>query len=118
MTTTPPPDYSLLDPGIRRLIRWLRSKGYETTDSGDGTTKLGDPDALDFPHVFILSARARLAAEADDLLADLATIGIVVAPQSEEGEGASIQAMYDPADGTAVLGLFWVTDKDMPPLAN
>jgi len=32
-------DFSLLDPGIRRTVAWLRGLGFETTDSGDGVSK-------------------------------------------------------------------------------
>lgn len=32
-------DYEQLDPGIRRLCRWLHDNGYVTCDSGDGVTK-------------------------------------------------------------------------------
>ena len=47
-------DYDQLDPGIRKTVRWLRSLGYETTDSGDGRSKdLSDTDNLDVPHVAI-----------------------------------------------------------------
>jgi hypothetical protein len=32
-------DYSQLDPNIRQVVRFLRSRGFETTDSGDGRWK-------------------------------------------------------------------------------
>jgi len=34
-------DAMTLDPGVRSLVMWLRSLGYETTDSGDGVSKIG-----------------------------------------------------------------------------
>lgn len=36
------------DPGIRRVVAWLRERGFKTTDSGDGVTKpsAGDDDAM------------------------------------------------------------------------
>ncbi len=113
-----PIDYSLLDPGIRRLVRWLRSRGYETTDSGDGSKVTTMDCALAIPNVFIATTASRLTADADALLADLATIGVVLGAMSEEEVQPAIQATYDPSDGTAVLMLFGVSDADMPPLAN
>ena len=33
-----PLDLNTINPKMRRLVGWLRSKGFETTDSGDGHT--------------------------------------------------------------------------------
>ena len=48
-------DPTALDPGIRDVVRYLRGKGYETTDSGDGVSKPASwfetGEALPFPHV-------------------------------------------------------------------
>lgn len=45
------------DPGIRDTVAWLRSLGFNTTDSGDGKTKRRIIDAgyaLPEPHVFMV----------------------------------------------------------------
>lgn len=52
------PDYSAMDPGIVELVRALRERGWETTDSGDGVSKVGGPQDVDgnvlhYPHVAV-----------------------------------------------------------------
>lgn len=48
-------DYSILDPGIRDLVRWCRQMGLETSDSGDGVSKPAEwyerGEAIRIPHV-------------------------------------------------------------------
>lgn len=67
-------DPSALDPGIRRTILWLRARGFNTTDSGDGVSK--DRGAAVFhvegadPDLGLLSAGAANGA-ARDLLGRL-----------------------------------------------
>jgi hypothetical protein len=50
-------DYETLDPGIRDVVRRLRDRGFETTDSGDGVSKPAEwyaaGEAIPFPHVVI-----------------------------------------------------------------
>lgn len=51
-------DPSLLDPGVRELVVWLRSLGFNTSDSGDGKSKFEagltvEDGVLPFPHVNI-----------------------------------------------------------------
>lgn len=81
-----------LDPGIRNTVLWLRSLGYETTDSCDGVTKraAGDTEALDYPHVFMVVYRIDdLVESADFLMRDLRARGVEVRP-------GTIQGIYDP----------------------
>ena len=40
-----------LDPGIRDLVVYLRSCGFETTDSGDGVSKPDDERVFQVPHI-------------------------------------------------------------------
>lgn len=48
------------DPGIRLVLSWLWSRGFETSDSGDGVTKFApdseyDPhDLIAIPHVAVV----------------------------------------------------------------
>lgn len=37
-------DPMTLDPGVRRLVMWLRAQDFKTSDSGDGVTKIADGD--------------------------------------------------------------------------
>jgi hypothetical protein len=51
-------NYSNLDPGIRDVVRLLRERGFNTTDSGDGVSKVAKHGPMDgvlpFPHVVAL----------------------------------------------------------------
>lgn len=46
-------DYEALNPGVRDLVWELNRRGYETTDSGDGTNHAnGMEGALPYRHVY------------------------------------------------------------------
>jgi hypothetical protein len=112
-------DYETLDPGIRETVRHLRAHGFNTTDSGDGITKPAagwpDDEVLHVPHVAIVCDDGCLmVAQADRLMRILATGGVRVLPQSMDRTLPSIQASYDPADGTAVIILTGVSDGMWP----
>lgn len=99
-----------LDPGIRGIVMWLRINGFETTDSGDGVSKvqmIASGDALAFPNVFMRCSSERMRSEADRLLALVCMAGF--------GDKARIEASYDPRDRSAVLGLYNVSDNDAVP---
>lgn len=137
-------DYSQLDPGIRRLVRWLHDNGYKTTDSGDGVTKFKRRDelrervldgdyldatsaaaelddaidacncAIEAPNVVIACPKSRLVAVADELQELLASVGIKCPPLSEDGGDPNIQASYDPGNGIASILLTYVDDGMLP----
>ena len=93
------PDYDSLDPGILATVRWLQERGFDTTDSGDGVTKLveGHPlrdESWDFPHVVMAGDES----EANRLLTTLAAAGVELSP-------GCIQNTYDPADGSQIIML-------------
>lgn len=102
-----------LDPDIRHTVMWLRSLGFDTTDSGDGRSKaelIASGDALDFPHVFMACPPAELHAEADRLHAELrkrlwSKVALC--------EPIAIEANYAPIDGSGVLVLRGVDDALM-----
>lgn len=99
-------NYDALDPGIRSVVRFLDINGFRTTDSGDGVSKAGTgQDFEPVPHVHMVVPPERMRVEADRLLSALLTLDITP-------DGMSIQATYDPAEGTAVLSLYGVTGKD------
>lgn len=96
--------YEQLDPGIRKVVRWLNENGFETTDSGDGRSKfLGeDPPccAMNFPNVAITVPRDRLVAEAlrlEDLLRSKGC-GPVAAREEETPGEVTLQAFYEPVE--------------------
>ena len=103
----PDVDYDELNPGIRETVRWLRSLGFETIDSGDGETHEYECDR-DGAYVCILCRSSALAKEARRLMRALLDRGIMVGPVYEGT--THIQASYDPANGFAVIELVGVTD--------
>lgn len=99
-----------LDKGIRKTVQWLRSHGFETTDSGDGTKVATMECALNYPNVTIrLESPDDLMWEADRLKHCLEAEGIEVEPQSMDNS-PFIQATYDPADGSSTILLAYVDD--------
>lgn len=110
-------DLEKLNPGIRRTVAFLREHGFDTSDSGDGHTNVaaGMEGALDVPHVVVPAGPCSLIGEAARLHSLLRLRGIDVAPNGRrdpEGEdgAAEIHAIYDPADGSAVIVLLGVDD--------
>lgn len=97
-----------LDPGILRTVEWLRARGFETTDSGDGVSKaelIAAGYALPFSHVFMRCAPAELAAEADRLRRELVEHGV---------EGFRVEASYSPDDGVGVLAMLGAGEDERP----
>ena len=95
-----------LNPGIRKTVAWLMKHGFETCDSGDGRTNEFECD-LPVPYVHILVPKSRLVEEADRLKSLLEyEKGIAIQPMDEEISFPSIQAHYNPADGSATVSLF------------
>jgi hypothetical protein len=95
-----------LDPGIRLTVQWLREHSFETTDSGDGVSKaelIREGYALGMPHVFIQVEPFALLSESRRLRDLLLFRGL-------RCESGAIQAMYDPADGVAIIALYDIND--------
>ena len=107
-------DYDQLDPGIRKVVRFARSLGIDTTDSGDGVTKLAagwDPgEAMDFPHVWAsfddphraVTAASRLRRALRDKGVELQQNGL---------PGVTIEASFDPVTGISVVMLNGLSDE-------
>lgn len=102
-------DYGSLDPGIRETVRRLRAWGFDTRDSGDGskgeTMECGLPEA----NVFIYCEPRHLVSNATFLMEKLVASGICVEPIGHSL--VYIQASYDPANDSAIIGLFGVRDS-------
>lgn len=99
-------DYSTLDPGIRETVRWLRDRGYSTTDSGDGVTKreaIAAGEALDEPHVFMVVKPSEMVRSARTLRVHLKMRGV---PHR-------IEASYEPESDVSILMLFGVNDETL-----
>lgn len=110
-----------LSPGIKTLVLWLNTNGFQTIDSGDGSNAAaGMGCAIATPMVAILTCNDHMAQEADRLMTMLETRGVdFTAPPQDcadpehEVTWPSIQASYDPGDGNAVIVLLNVTSEDI-----
>lgn len=110
-------DYSKLDSGIRDTVRWLRSAGFDTCDSGDGATKQPDPDwgVRPCPHVIIDVHPHELVDECGRLSRLLGSIGIPTLSASlQNPDGPIIQGVYQYAEGMAFIELVNVHDEMLP----
>src|SRR4051812_36068008 len=94
---------------MRVLVAWLNSKGFLTTDSGDGITNVqaGMEGALDFPHVFMVVSPDKLVSEARRLVQQLEREGFIF-----DGVSRYVEATYNPTDGVAGLMLGGLSDSD------
>lgn len=108
-----------VDPGVARLVAWLRGHGFETTDSGDGRTKFTqgfteDDGVCPYAHVAIVVEPVRLVPEADRLSwLLLKEHGVMVEPLGPEEDGIGpprIDATYCPAARAAMMTLVNVDD--------
>ncbi len=75
-----------LDPGIRRVVMWIRGLGLHTTDSGDGVSKPADARVTDVPHVAIASRKASFFGDVDRLSALVDAFGIDPGPWDQDTE--------------------------------
>jgi hypothetical protein len=106
-----------IDPGVKRLVAWLRVRGFNTTDSGDGKTKLAqgfteDDGVCAYPHVAIKVRPAKLIDEADRLAILLwEEHGITIEPTPPEGNPPQIDASYCVPTNSAMILLNHVDDS-------
>lgn len=121
-----------IDPGVRRLVKWLRSKNFDTCDSGDGESKpyAKDPESggRPYPHVIIQAENEDLVAESLRLLNELRDAGVRIYPVGHfegdewpsftamyDGKFPYIQTTYDPCMDNAFIELAGVNDSKLPP---
>ncbi len=109
-----------INPGIRRMVDFLRQYDFLTIDSGDGETHACACDR-NYGYVAIrVENEHELIDEAVRLKRLLWGCGIQCVPQGTPLEGDKpqpcIQASYDPCDDIALLELFYVHDSLLPPL--
>lgn len=83
-------DVAALDPGIRDTVHLLASRGFTTTDSGDGVSKPADERVFDCPHVAAVTTRDVFLSEADRM-------------QRVLGAEWRVEASYCAADGSCIL---------------
>lgn len=89
-------DYAQLDSGIREIVRTLRERGWNTTDSGDGSSKPKEKREFDFPHVAVaVGGHQDLRRNAYVLAADLPAGWIVEATFSTKDKISLLFARLD-----------------------
>lgn len=99
-----PPPYDELDPGIRETVRWLFERGFDPTDSGDGSKAATMGCAESEPNVYMLVKDPhQLIHETDRLGRLLTSRGIV----------GRVQGSYAPGE-PAIIALHGVADSDLP----
>ena len=99
-------NYDELDPGIRETVRFLRGLGVETSDSGDGVTKIATgwdkAEAMDFPHVWAHYDNPIIAiTRAKAIVRELRQMGVPLAANGTPG--VTISVAYDPVDESTAL---------------
>ena len=108
-------DYTKMNPGIRKTVAWLRSKGFETTDSGDGETNTYECDRS-IPYISIMVDPARMAEESNRLLNLLRDSGLKIGAMTGDITEPCIQATYDPGNKIAIIDLTGVKDSSLEDL--
>lgn len=118
-------DFEGYDQGVKKLVRLLRSKGFNTTDSGDGVSKPKEERVLDFPHVFMsYSSVEQAKEEATRLYTMLTEMGVKFGFDLEVEDCANlddldippipwIEVSWSPIDNVALVGLTNVTDNNI-----
>lgn len=108
-----------LNPGIVRTVRWLRSHGHLTCDSGDGETQAYECDRP-YAYVTIRVDPEDMVARTHALKGLIESTGKRVVPQRwayDQGGNIiapCIQASYDPGDRIAIIDLMGFSDKNLP----
>lgn len=107
-------DFDKLDPGIHEVVRWLVSKNFKPTDSGDGRFKLehgwSEDEVIPYPHVHMVADKWDLVSEAKRLEFLLKRdFGIeLVQAWTQEGQ-PHIEVLWDPTLSDGVISLYNVT---------
>ena len=107
-------DLNTLCPGIRRTVEFLRSHGFNTTDSGDGYSNDGMEGAMPFPNVCISCPPESLIYEARRLRQVLEDKGVFAEPLGPSEDGPQtpyIEATYDPSIDVGFIILLYTDDK-------
>lgn len=108
-----------LDPGIREVVAFLRMRGHETTDSGDGKTKfaLGDSDeARPEPHVVIRTDPDSLLCTCSRVTEDLESQGVHVVALGPDGVApghAVVEGVYMVGAGVAIVEVTHLDDAGL-----
>lgn len=109
-------DYEAINPGVRRLVRFLREHGFETCDSGDGVTREFECDP-GFPYVHMrvnAGDMVDLSVRLHNLLLPFVDFHPECKTEDEQMAAPMIEASFSPVDLIATLSIFNVTDTNLP----
>lgn len=99
-------DFSSLNPGIVKTVKWLLSLGFHTVDSGVGVTHEYECD-LDYPYVHMrVDDPTKLVSETQRLHSELQKLGINIEHMNEDTSSPCIEAYYFPVNSFAGISLF------------
>lgn len=113
-------DYSTLDPGIRRTVRWLRSLGC-SIDLGKSEIRVADVNGKHVVTSSVLvvhSTPEGLIRNAESLTGFLKLMledGDLLGAHQEENSGVFLSAVFDPVGWMACIELYNLDDSMLPP---
>ena len=116
------PDYDLIDPGIRDVVRYVRWWGLPTSDSGDGASKPAhwyeSGEALRVPHVFAMERDVEAGTDDHELIPIWIGKAAVMSRELLGGRppnpGQEITVSYNAADRTLLFAVYGFTNEDIP----
>lgn len=114
-TQTEPFDYTQLNLGIRKLVYILRSKGYNTIDSGDGKTcEFYCDQPMAYVHISLVHPEL-LINSCQALKKTLEYYGVVFQPCNAEGTTPVVEGSYEPQSNLAIITIYNVDDSMLDP---
>lgn len=112
-------DYETLDSGIRETVRWLRTNGIDTTDSGDGVSKKQeDGCTIPWPHVFVRCWAHQTHKVAADLAHGIRQVGFWIVPMRDKPESVGpfevcVEGSFEVANDIGIVGIHYLDDAKL-----
>lgn len=113
-------DYEAIDPGIRAVVHFLNTVcALNTTDSGDGVSKLVGDGNLPFPHVFaVVQNPDELVKKCQKTAVLLWEQGVKIVPTPEhmvtlDPGSAVVECSFNAADGIGIVQVLGLDDAGL-----
>ena len=97
-----------INPGILHTVKWLRSHGFDTVDSGDGKTHSYECDLL-IPYVYMrVNPPDKIVSELRRLHSLLSDAGVELEIMNRDNTAPCIQCSWDASDteGMGMIAMF------------